>query len=565
MILNKAGKSSIDSVSKFILFALFTFCSVAVIVQDSSVIHPYMGGEWLINYSAGFIRRGLAGSVILGIAKCFGVNPGFVLNLFVTGLFFSNLGLIAHVIRSLSLMQTYWFLFAPAMFLMIPFDDMERKDSLFYFILLVHCTLCVRKSAKLKVFQTHILPSVGIVVGLIHELYAFFIPYHLILIASTFGNKSQRTKTLSLNIIPILTFPLACIFRGTTSQTSQLIEGLWNLSPVGDFSAIEVMALPPKVIFGRVLEFFREPYSLGMYTFIYITTNLITVFAFKFSLKKIRHKNLFWAFIWANALIFVMLWAGQDFGRWITLFSIHNFLLLAALQTEIPVSEGLLNISPLKWLTTIFLPIILSFSLFTNHVGEYPQESASDSNFVQNLCPDDEHRFYREWKLNSAESRMFPFLKSGLGLALHEFNFNPRKFSMQAETPKKISLGQPLNFCDSGLAFRGWCAAESDHRWTCGRKVAIDFYLEPYLGQPMGLIELAVGTLGAQRLEVYLNQSKVFENTVDQVKLRIKYPPQLLKYGEVANRLEFYLPDAHQPDNGDDRMLGIFLTSFTIN
>ena len=62
---NSRFKALIANFYNLALLSFLIFYLIEVIhYQQSFAFHPWIAGDWLINYSNGFIRRGLLGAVI---------------------------------------------------------------------------------------------------------------------------------------------------------------------------------------------------------------------------------------------------------------------------------------------------------------------------------------------------------------------------------------------------------------------------------------------------------------------------------------------------------------------
>jgi glycosyltransferase involved in cell wall biosynthesis/ADP-heptose:LPS heptosyltransferase len=110
----------------------------------------------------------------------------------------------------------------------------------------------------------------------------------------------------------------------------------------------------------------------------------------------------------------------------------------------------------------------------------------------------------------------------------------------------------------------GFSGSEGKFRWTDGPKAAMEFYYDEAEGiRATGVLTLIFDTLGHQRIGVNLNGIKVADEACKGVKLKLELRVLNLKVGR--NRLEFELPDAAIPANGDVRKLGIAVRSFTIS
>ena len=111
------------------------------------------------------------------------------------------------------------------------------------------------------------------------------------------------------------------------------------------------------------------------------------------------------------------------------------------------------------------------------------------------------------------------------------------------------------------IEWRGFSGIERKFRWTDGNASAMLF--ECPEGVPaIATVLLRFDTLGPQRLTAKMNGRQVVEETYDGRRIALKIPVTDLRSG--TNSLEFELPDAKVPGNGDTRRLGIAVREIRI-
>ena len=64
-----------------VFFALITVKYLLNLNKAAVNCDGYVIGDWLINYSPGFVRRGLSGWVMLELSELFSVKPNFMVSL----------------------------------------------------------------------------------------------------------------------------------------------------------------------------------------------------------------------------------------------------------------------------------------------------------------------------------------------------------------------------------------------------------------------------------------------------------------------------------------------------
>lgn len=130
-----------------------------------------------------------------------------------------------------------------------------------------------------------------------------------------------------------------------------------------------------------------------------------------------------------------------------------------------------------------------------------------------------------------------------------------------------IEPGESFDHHTVAIGFDGWSFAERDHRWSLGSSAKLVFLLDDAesAADAQHLV-LRFTTLGEQTVQISLNDEPLLERRFDgaeEVELRIEVPDSLLQEGE--NIVQFDLPDARKPDNGDARILAVALKSFSLS
>lgn len=130
-----------------------------------------------------------------------------------------------------------------------------------------------------------------------------------------------------------------------------------------------------------------------------------------------------------------------------------------------------------------------------------------------------------------------------------------------------IELGDSFDHHTVAIGFDGWSFAERGHRWSLGSSAKLVFLLDDaQSAEEAQQLILRFTTLGEQTVQISLNDEPLLERRFDgagEVELRIELPDSLLQEGE--NIVQFHLPDARKPDNGDARILAVALKSFSLS
>ena len=131
-------------------------------------------------------------------------------------------------------------------------------------------------------------------------------------------------------------------------------------------------------------------------------------------------------------------------------------------------------------------------------------------------------------------------------------------FNLNKITSEKIL------FNSKKVIFDSWSQSEKSHRWSLDNTSSIYCKLdETTLYQ--GKLHLHFGTLEKQRIIVYINGSKIGDKQFNSwdTHTNFDFNPNILKT-DAINIITFKLPNAHKPNNGDNRILAIALKSFSL-
>jgi hypothetical protein len=322
-------------------------------------------GELLINWSGGFVRRGLYGTLAIGFHKLTGHGV-----ITATSVIFVILTLtqIAVLFRLLWQYRNNYALLlltslSPVMLLFATYDNAGywRKDSFLNVAVLLHSLVAreclsgaIRLATYRKIFVYLIIPGL-IINTLIDEGQGLFLPIHValtfsVLRHSTLNQSEENTrKAVTTYIVGYLcTLVVASIFAHGDAHTSAVM-----------FESVQPWSGMPRAqraFFGDAMQFHGE--SLAYYVHL---VNLVTTFHPIFLLTYLlafligpvmlgfliqcqingtyngERNSVLWSFVPPMLLFFV----GWDYGRWINMLavSVVAYLLHIPCRSEL-VSRG---------------------------------------------------------------------------------------------------------------------------------------------------------------------------------------------------------------------------------
>ena len=162
--------------------AVIALLTIVFALLNARVAHPWIVGEWLINYSGGFVRRGLLGQGLLLTHRVTGLPlvglTGGLQVLLYAAFYASLLPLLRGVRWSLPLLAL---LLSPATLAFTVLDPPTsvRKEVLLFLSL----SLCIRAVLSRRARQWQVVLALSIVAPLLiltHEALAVFLPYLLL-------------------------------------------------------------------------------------------------------------------------------------------------------------------------------------------------------------------------------------------------------------------------------------------------------------------------------------------------------------------------------------------------
>jgi hypothetical protein len=283
-------------------------------------------GDWLLNFKAGFIRRGLSGCLILGLSDLINLEPNIAVALIQLICFLTYMVILFSLIRRKKI--NAWFLLmllSPAALLFPVMDDyvVGRKELILFFLFAVY-VLCLEK----KVLRTNLvilLFSLALMVAtLFHELIFFYIPYFVI--AAYLKSKIDDKPFYFSKIVFIILGPLiamAALLLYGKEINSQIICAGFAERGFPDAICGGILKYPVKyeIVYGA---------EEGNYILNYVFALLLGLIPYVFFIRELKHpivtlRKFFFGFLFLLVFSLPLFVYAVDWGRWI---NIHFILLL---------------------------------------------------------------------------------------------------------------------------------------------------------------------------------------------------------------------------------------------
>jgi hypothetical protein len=318
--------------------------------------------DLLINYRAGFVRRGLIGELMLWICNATGVSFFHL----AAGMFaVLYAGLIVGMVKlALPLRDRFpilaaMLLLSPAL-LMFPVHDWPaylRKEGFFLAILILHALLIRRflagetEFSRLRAFYLFVLTPTLTVIMLIHEAQLFFLTAHFCL---TFVAIRQRATgawwLLALYLVPVATAFVILPYTGDKQMVDKISSSVAHLVPMqkGREGAIWALGWPMSEFLRISLNVARNPVYMSFYTVAWALSVVVPAVALTRIIRRHAVNDAYLSPRWLAIylvlicvsplpLAFVM----SDYGRWIhlTAFSVVAFLLAIPIRQPEPAAS----------------------------------------------------------------------------------------------------------------------------------------------------------------------------------------------------------------------------------
>ena len=224
------NKIEIDSlIIKLALFFLIFITSCYFYLNLNSFLNSssYAFNELLINYQAGFIRRGLLGEIFWHLNNIFLIKPLIFFSYLFLILYFAQIYLFVKIFK---IYKNFYIIFliiilSPALILFPIYESNLYfiKDIFIKLSILFHALILINKDDQIN-FDTyikdlkHLIIPILTITMLIHEYQVIFISVHILLSLTLIKSKYEMKRILK--IYSLLLIPIFLIFFYIVSRTS---------------------------------------------------------------------------------------------------------------------------------------------------------------------------------------------------------------------------------------------------------------------------------------------------------------------------------------------------------
>ena len=358
-----------------ITFLVTSFNTIELFLQKS--INQY--ADWLINYQAGFVRRGFVGEVFYQINNLFNLKLDILLLVFVILLYFLFYLNFYKIIKNINIKVIDLFIIlSPLSFFYTAVEQKAsgRKEIIFLY-LLSFFILIIKNISPLK--QVIVIIIFSTITTLSHSGLIFYNIYFLLLFVCL--NSQLGFKKIVIFLLPVFLsnlFILFLIYFNSTFNLSDLnlmcqsikvyLPNCGNIGYIGTLT----WGLKKNFELNNQLWF-------STYYFVYYLFNFIFCFSFflyQCSKSKIKNVNYLYTIICLIPSL-PLYFIGADYGRYLHISYISSILVYYFLLKEKIVYRENISINLKK---IIVIPLLFFYS-FTWTVPSYGNEGKPKFNF----------------------------------------------------------------------------------------------------------------------------------------------------------------------------------------
>ncbi|SDB22170.1 hypothetical protein SAMN03097699_0160 [Flavobacteriaceae bacterium MAR_2010_188] len=336
-------------ISFIIFISILSITYIEDVIMFSRIQQGYIVGEWLINYSGGFTRRGLSGYSIGLLSELFNVSQNNIVKV---------IQIVLYLIFQLLLIMNVWkrrinfwiliILFSPATLLFPILDNnaVGRKEILLL-ILFGLFIFQIRKTNKQN-FTMPILIGILLTIStFFHEIVIFYLPYFIL--ANLIFHKEFSKQFLFTSIIlvigPIISI-IPIYFFGKEIPNGIICQDLisQNLHP----SICEgILSWPANYSVKDALKVIISKHYIKTYGYCFILAIIPYLFFFKILSNKPKMFKIYILLLCSAYMFTIPLFLlAIDWGRWLNIhFILTLFICLQLLDKK---DRKLSNLS--KWM-----------------------------------------------------------------------------------------------------------------------------------------------------------------------------------------------------------------------
>ena len=340
------------------------------------IINYWTFSQAHVNYSDGFVKRGLFGTIALFLENNYKIKFVNTFNIFFIIFYLTNIILFFLIIKQYS---NFFFIFiflalSPTLIL-FSFNDLggyQRFDVISIFLILFHTYLIylyrsdkINFSSYKNKFYFVIFP-ISLLSLFVHEIQFWSIPFHFFMIKNIYDENNITSKNLYICFL-LLIMASVIVFLYPVSQQSinSMVERLSDRNIWTDAMTVGASSEGNINIIGyeiktNLLNLYNLKINLFFLFMGVIPINVLIYFFNKRKLINIKNNKIY-LYFYLSVIPYLTFFAIGDTGRWLHIISIVSFSFLG--QYPIDKTKQFINKS-IFFLSKILLFIILIIYCF---------------------------------------------------------------------------------------------------------------------------------------------------------------------------------------------------------
>jgi hypothetical protein len=289
----------------------------------------WITGDWLVNFDAGFVRRGLSGYLIIGLSDFISIKPNFTAAIVQAIVYTAFMLILFFLICKKQINIWFLILLLSPVTLLFPMYSMGaigRKEIILFFIFGLYI-LCLDRNLQRSFFVVFLFSITLLFATLFHELVFFYAPYFLFAayLKSKINHEPFHFPKALLVMLGSFLVMIPIYFYGKTINGPILCAGLLERGLPGNICT-GLLSWPNDYGVHNVMAYAKEKgyfFQYGATLFLGLVPFLLF---FKHSATSVVSiKKIFIVFLILILFSLPLFFLSIDWGRWI---NIHFMLLL---------------------------------------------------------------------------------------------------------------------------------------------------------------------------------------------------------------------------------------------
>lgn len=352
------------------LFAYLFYLSTKYIINSWTFSQAH------INYSNGFVKRGLFGTIALLLENNYKIKFVNTFNIFFIFFYLANIILFFLIIKQYSkFFYIFIFLALSPTLILFSFNDLggyQRFDVISIFLILFHTySIFLYRSGKIN-FKSYknkfyfIIFPIFLASLFIHEIQFWSIPFHFFMIKNIYDENNIKNKNFYIFFLFLILASIIVFLYPVSQQTiNSMIKGLgdrniWDSALVVASSSEGNISIINYEIRTNLLNLYNLKINLFFLFMGVIPINILIYFLNNRKLINIKNNKMY-LYYYLSVIPYLTFFAIGDTGRWLHIISIVSFSFLG--QYPIDKTKQFINKSRF-FLSKILVFIILIIYCF---------------------------------------------------------------------------------------------------------------------------------------------------------------------------------------------------------